>query len=107
VKLTEENLINWIKEISPVEIKLPPKYYMVSKVQPGIAGGVCPLEVSDSKLNISCSVSTYSFVDYETKSIKILFCCIEIESSSENPIYFKKYKTFTIQDLDYIDKLLS
>jgi hypothetical protein len=100
VKLTEENLINWIKEISPVEIKLPPKYYMVSKVQPGIAGRVFPLEgYIDSELNISCSVSTFS-VDYETKSIKILFCCIEIGERRENPIYFKEYKTFTVQDFD-------
>jgi hypothetical protein len=103
MKLTEENLINWIKSVSPVEIKLPPKYYMVSKVEPGIAGRVRPLEVSNSKLNISCSVSTYSFVDYETKSVEILFCCIELtspENSSENPLYFREYKTFTIQDLD-------
>jgi hypothetical protein len=104
MKLTEENLINWIKLVSPVEIKLPPKHYLVSKVQPGIAGKVRPLEVLNTPLNILSSVSTW-MVYYESNSVKILFDCIDVDffskkTDDKNSLYFREYKTFTIQELD-------
>lgn len=86
VKLTEENLIKWIREVSPVEVKLPPKYYLVSKVQPGIAGGTRDLEVG--------SVSTWE-VDYQKGLVEILFCCIDI--TDLKGVYVKEYKVFEIQ----------
>jgi len=91
VKLTEENLIEWIREVSPVDVKLPPRYYLVSKVQPGIAGGTSDLEV---EAPMSSSVSTWK-VDYQKGLVEILFCCIDITDIKGR--YVKEYKTFEIQ----------
>lgn len=104
MELTEENLIDWIESVSPVEIKFPPKYYLVSKVQPGIAGKVRPLEVLNTPLNISSSISTW-MVHFESNSVEILFNCVDVDfflkkTDDKNSMYFREYKTFSIQNLD-------